>query len=121
MPGLARDTVTAVDHNGSRGVYGGARIADILHAAGVPIGGAVRGPAARAFVRVSAVDGYAAIFTLAELETTQARCAPILAETRNGRPLAPGTGPLRIVAPCDRTHARWVREVTRLTVVVSPK
>jgi hypothetical protein len=121
MPGLSRVTVRAIDHDGSSAQYRGARVADIVHAAGVPVGGAVRGAAARAYVRVSATDGYAAIFSLAELQTTQAQCAPILAETRNGWALTAGVGPLRIVAPCDRTHARWVRGVTRLTVIVSAK
>jgi hypothetical protein len=116
MPGLKRVTVQAIDHGGSAAQYGGVRVADILHAAGVPIGDSVRGTAARAYVRVSATDGYAAIFSLAELQTTQAQCAPILAEKRNG-----WAGPLRIVAPCDRTHARWVRGVTQFAVVISPK
>src|SRR5450755_2291976 len=118
---LASATVRAIDHDGSTGEYRGARLADIVHAAGAPVGGAVRGKAARAFVSVSAADGYSAIFTLAELQTKAERCAPILADTRDGRRLGRDVGPLRIVAPCDSTHARWVREVTKLTVIVSPK
>jgi hypothetical protein len=114
-------TVRAIDHNGSRASYRGVRLADLLRARGVPVGGAVRGDAARAYVRVSAYDGYAAIFTLAELQTADSRCAPIVADARNGLRLPPGTGPVRIVAPCDRMHARWVRGVTKLTVIVAPK
>src|SRR5450631_1509457 len=45
--------------------------------------------------------------------------APILAEARDGTPLPSKQGPVQIVAPCDLTHARWVRGVTQLTVIVS--
>ena len=111
--------VKAADHDGKVGEFAGVRIADVLHDAGAPVGDAVRGEAARAYVLVSASDGYAAIFTLAELDTAEARCAPILADARDGAPLAGDAGPVRVVAPCDRTHARWVRGITNLTVVVA--
>jgi hypothetical protein len=45
---------------------------------------------ARSYVVVRAADGYAAVFSLAELEI----------------------GPFRMLAPCDKTQARWAREVT---------
>jgi hypothetical protein len=109
----------AVDHDGKVGEYDGVRLADLLKDAGAPVGDAVRGKAARAYVLVSASDGYTAIFTLAELDSVATRCAPLLADARDQLPLSSDTGPVRVVAPCDRTHARWVRGVTKLTVVVA--
>ncbi len=53
------------------------------------------------------------------IETSEARCAPLLADARDRSPLPPHVGPVQVVAPCDRTHARWVRAVTELTIVVA--
>lgn len=110
----------AADHDGNVGSYGGVRLADLLRDAGAPVGAAVRGKAARAYVLVSAADEYSAIFTLAELQTRDTRCAPLLANSRDRVALRSDDGPIRVVAPCDRTHARWVRGVTKLTVIVTP-
>jgi hypothetical protein len=117
---LPRVSVTAADHDGVAAAFGGVRLADVLHEAGVPIGATAKGRAARAYVRVSASDRYSAVFSLAELDTTERRCAPLLVDARDGLALPGKTGPLRIVAPCDRTHARWVHGVTSLTVVIAP-
>jgi hypothetical protein len=69
---------------------------------------------------VHAADGYTAVFTLAELDTTVASCAAVLADRRNGLAIAGDAGPFRMLAPCDETQARWVREVTGFTVVTLP-
>jgi len=109
----------AVDHDGHAGEYQGVRIGDVLRDAGAPVADGLRGPAARTYVLVSAKDGYSAVFALGELETSEARCAPLLADARDRSPLPPHVGPVQVVAPCDRTHARWVRAVTELTIVVA--
>jgi hypothetical protein len=79
--------------------YSGVRLATLLESAGAPAGapaGAkVKGSPARSYVIVSAADGYAAVFTLAELDTTAGACAPVLADRRNGLPIAADTGPFR--------------------------
>jgi hypothetical protein len=117
---LSPATSSAVDPDKSTVTYSGFRLADVLHDAGAGVGDAVRGPLARAYVIVHAADGYGAVYSLAETQTSEARCAPLVANARNGAPLAPGTGPWRIVAPCDQTHARWVRGVVSLTIVIAP-
>jgi hypothetical protein len=62
-------SATAVDHDGRSSKYEGIRLADVVRDAGAPVGDAVRGSAARAYILVSAADGYAAFFTLGELDT----------------------------------------------------
>ena len=114
---LSHVSVSAVDHDGHTSVYEGVRLADVIDDAGAPVGDHVRGPAARTFVLVSAQDGYTAVFALGELDTSEARCAPLLAEARDGAPLTAPAGPVQVIAPCDRTHARWVRGVNRLSLV----
>jgi hypothetical protein len=36
--------------------------------------------------------------------------------SRDGKPLSETEGPLRIVVPHDKRQARWVRQVTSLTI-----
>jgi len=118
--GVPRTSVSGTDPDASVATYDGVALADIVHAAGANVGDAVRGSAARAYVVVHASDGYVAVFSLAELRGTETRCTPILADARDGLPLAAAVGPLRIVAPCDLTHARWVHGVVSLSIVVVP-
>jgi hypothetical protein len=117
---LPRASVDVTDPDSRSAHYAGVTLASVLAAAGAPVGDAVRGAAARAYVVVGAADHYSAIYTLAELRSSAAACAPLVADERNGAPLDAKTGPLHLVAPCDLTHARWVRNVTSLTIVVAP-
>jgi hypothetical protein len=117
---LPSASTEATDPDEKKSVYAGVRLAGVLRDAGVPVGEEVRGKAARAYVVVSAADRYVAIFSLAELASTESRCAPVLADARDAMPLPSDVGPLRIVAPCDQTQARWVRQVTGLTIIVAP-
>jgi hypothetical protein len=117
---LPRTSVSGTDPDASVATYDGVALADIVHAAGANVGDAVRGAAARAYLVVHANDGYVAVFSLAELRGAETRCTPILADARDGSALAATVGPLRVVAPCDLTHARWVRGVVSLSIVVVP-
>ena len=116
---LQSTSVAATGHDQQTATYGGVRLADLLSDSGAPVGDQVRGKAARAYLVVGAADRYTAIFSLAELDPAEVRCAPILANSRDGLALGTDDGPLMVVAPCDRTHARWVRQVTGLTIVVA--
>ncbi len=117
---VPRTSVSGTDPDASVATYDGVALADIVRAAGAKVGDAVRGSAARAYVVVHASDGYVAVFSLAELRGAENRCTPILADARDGMPLAAAVGPLRVVAPCDLTHARWVHGVVSLSIVVVP-
>jgi hypothetical protein len=110
---LPRTTVTVAGE--IAGTYGGVRLADLVRAAGAPAGD-VRGRAAAAYLAAHGSDGYVAIYSLAELDSTAERCAPILADTRNGVRIGADVGPLRVVAPCDRRASRSVRNVVALTI-----
>jgi len=90
----------------------------------VPPGPGFAGPALRGanlakYVLVQAADGYRAVFALPELDPEFARTVVLLAYEANGKPLAAGEGPYRVVVPADRKHARWVREVTAVKVLIS--
>ncbi len=117
---LPHVTISAADPGGAAAVYSGVPLAVLLHSAGAPTGDAVRGSPARTYVAVEGSDGYVALYSLAELDTTATQCAPILADARNGATIPASLGPFHVVAPCDRTHARWVRNVVSLTVITMP-
>lgn len=118
---LPRVSIAAVEHDGTISHYTGVALATILHRAGAPTGAAVRGAPARTYLAVEGSDGYVALYSLAELDTSAVRCDPILADERNGAPLSARLGPFHVVAPCDRVQARWVRNVTSLTLVTVPR
>jgi hypothetical protein len=115
---LAHRTVRVREHNGATARYIGVSLIAILRSNGFPAG-ELRGPLARTYLAVEGSDEYVAVYSLAELETREARCVPILAYARNGAPITPALGPLHVIAPCDRAWSRWVRDVVRLTVITA--
>jgi hypothetical protein len=117
---MSHIAVTSVEHDGTTSHYSGVPLAQLLHDAGAPVGDDVKGAPARSYVAVEGSDGYVALYSLAELDTTAGTCAPILADQRDGANLPASIGPYHIVAPCDRNHARWVRNVTSITIVTVP-
>src|SRR5713226_4105039 len=66
------------------------------------------------FLVVGAADGYHAVFALPELDHAFTDRIIILADRRDGKPLAEKEGPLRIVVPDEKREARWVRQVVSL-------
>ena len=65
---------------------------------------------------VEASDGYRAGFALAELDPAFTDRVILLADHRDGKALAAKEGPLQIIVPGEKKHARWVRQVIRLKV-----
>jgi hypothetical protein len=41
----------------------------------------------------------------------------VLADKRDGKPLADAQGPLSLIVPGEKVHARWVRQVKSLEIV----
>jgi DMSO/TMAO reductase YedYZ molybdopterin-dependent catalytic subunit len=115
-----RRVSSEVDDLGQRATYEGVPLTEILRRAGVPIGRApLRGNALTSMVFVTGVDGFYAVFALAELDPTRTDQRVLLADRRDGRVLPDSEGPLRVVSPADKYPARWVRQVVRLTVAVT--
>ena len=117
LKSLPTATMTAEEHNGTNASYEGVPLAEVLRRAGVPQGEALRGEALQLGVIVKAVDGYKALFALAELDPAMTDKQILLAFRRNGTELDATAGPLRIVVPDEKRQARWVRQVTELQVV----
>ena len=111
-----RSVAVAETHHVKAGTFEGVSLRDLLTEAKVPAGDAVRGKLVSWIVTVDAADGYRAVFSLAEVEPSFAEKLVLVADTRDGRPLAADEGPLRLVVPDENRPARWVRQVTRISV-----
>ena len=121
LDNYARQALRAKDHDGKEYKYEGVAIVDILQKAGLKFGDALRGKALATYVLVEATDGYQAVFALPEFDPPTKDRLILLADQQDGAAFPATSGPLKIIAPGDKTHARWVRQVKSLTVVRAPK
>jgi DMSO/TMAO reductase YedYZ molybdopterin-dependent catalytic subunit len=108
--------VKAADHGQPEATYDGVTLRDVVARAGAPAGMALRGPALATYVLCTAADGYHVVFALAELDSAFADRTVLVAMHKNGQPLGDHDGPFRIVVPGDQRPARWLRQLTMITV-----
>ena len=113
---LPRRSVHAKGHDGRDTTFDGAELGEVLKLAVVKFGEQLRGKELALFLVVEASDGYRAVFALPELDHAFTDRVIILADRRDGRPLAEKEGPLRMVVPDEKRQARWVRQVVSLII-----
>jgi DMSO/TMAO reductase YedYZ molybdopterin-dependent catalytic subunit len=110
-------TVTVKGREGDQLSYSGVPLEEILKSAGLEFGHMSTARAAAGMcVIVTGSDGYRVVYSMAELDSQFQKRLVVLADGRDGKPLDPTEGPLRIVAPDETVHARWVKQVISLTV-----
>jgi DMSO/TMAO reductase YedYZ molybdopterin-dependent catalytic subunit len=113
---LPHAKVSVGDEHGTRAVYEGVPVLEILQRAGAPLGKELRGPNMTICVVAGGSDGYQAVFALAEFDSGFTDQVILVADHRDGQPLNSREGPLRLIVPNDKRHARWVRALTTLTL-----
>jgi len=113
---LPRCSVPAKDHGAAESVFEGVALVDVLQLAGVKFGDGLRGKSLALYLVVEAADGYQAVFALPELDPAYTDKVVLLSDTRDGKKMDDKEGPLRIVVPGEKRQARWVRQVTVLTI-----
>ena len=101
---LPRREVRASEH-GRAATFSGVALQDALGLAGVRLD-SLRGPALTDAMVAEAADGYRVAFTLGELAPEFGGRTVLLADRRDGAPLAATEGPWRLVLPDDRRPAR---------------
>jgi DMSO/TMAO reductase YedYZ molybdopterin-dependent catalytic subunit len=116
LKAMPRTTVAVMDQ-GREVKYGGVLVAEILARAGAPLGRDLSGPAVATYIVATGKDGYAAVFSLGELDPAMTANDIIVADTVDSQPLFDYQGPYRIVAPHDKRGARGVRMLQKLEVV----
>ena len=120
LAALPRREVHARDRDGSEATFSGVALVDLLRLAGVPLGTELRGANMALYLLVDAADDYRVVFALPELDPAFTERVVLLADHRDGQPLAAAEGPLRLVVPDEKRHARWVRQVRSCTVRRAP-
>src|SRR5215470_4706596 len=113
---LPRRSVRAKDHDGKESEFEGSPLVEVLKLAGVKFGEGLRGKNLALYLVVEAADGYRAVYALPELDPAYTDKIVMLVDKRDGKALDAKEGPLRIVVPDEKMHARWVRQVTGLVV-----
>jgi len=113
---LQRHHVNLNEH-GTAIEYEGVLLRDVLERAGAPLGKDLKGKALSTYILATARDGYAVVYTLAEMDAAFTDSEIVLADRAKGEPLNDTQGPLRIVVPSDKKLARSLRMLQRLDVV----
>lgn len=116
MQSLPRQHLEATEH-GHQEQFDGVWLLDVLKKAGAPLGERLRGPLLRNVLSVQARDGYAIVFSLAELDDGFRQRPVLLADRRGGKPLSGDEGPLRLVVADEQRPARWIRQISGFTLV----
>jgi DMSO/TMAO reductase YedYZ molybdopterin-dependent catalytic subunit len=113
---LPRHAVQVKDHDGRLVTFEGVALYDVLQLAGVTFGELLRGRNLAKYLLVEAADHYQVLFALPEIDAAYTDKVVLVADRRDGQPLADKEGPFRLVVPGDKRQARWVRQVAALTV-----
>lgn len=98
--------------------YSGVPLTDILAKAGVAQGDSAKKKTISTYIIVTAADNYKAIYALPEIDPLFATRSIILANRADKKPLAVEDGPFQIIVPGEKKHARWIRQVTGIQVVI---
>src|SRR5215831_12489247 len=104
---LPREKVKAKGPDGKESTFEGVRLIEILRLAGAKVGDHLRGTLLATYVVVKAADGYQVVFSLPELDPVFTDRLTLLADHRDQKPMGASEGPLRIVIPDEKRHARW--------------
>jgi len=115
---MPHQEMTAVDpHSKQEHHYSGVPIRDLLAKVDAPLGEKLHGIGLQLAVLVRSKDGYETLYALAEFDDAFSDRVILLADAEDGKPLADGAGPYRIIAPGDKRAARWARMVTSLEIL----
>ncbi len=117
LAAMPREQADVTEQDGTKTVYEGVPLQEILKKAGIPFGRGMRGKALAGYVLAEAKDGYEVVFSLGELDADLGGTRAIVADKRDGKALFPYQGPARLVLPADKEGARSVRMLEKLEIV----
>jgi len=112
---LPQQTVKVTDR-GTLATFEGVLLTDVLAKVDLPLGEKFHNTGASYYLVVEGQDGYRAVFTWAELDSTFMDKSVYVVTSRDGKPLSGNDGPFELVVPGEKRSARWVRQVTTLKI-----
>lgn len=96
--------------------YSGVPLSDLLAKVGVPLGEKVRGKLFLTGIIAEGTDKYEVLYTLAEVDPSIHTGDVIVADSVNGHKLDKD-GAFKIVSSEEKRPARWVRNLTAISVI----
>jgi hypothetical protein len=114
---LPHKQVTVLNaHTKANETYSGVPLTDLLSKAGVPSGEAVRGKLFLVGVVAQGTDGYGVLYALGEVDPAIHTGEVIVADSMDGQKLVKD-GAFKLISTEERRPARWVRNLTTISVV----
>jgi hypothetical protein len=115
LSNLPQRTVTTADH-GTEVTFQGVLLADLLAKVDLPTGDKFHSTAASYYLLAEGHDGYGAVFSWAEVDSSFMDKPVYVVMKRDGKPLSEKDGPFELVVPGEKRNARWVRQLIALRV-----
>lgn len=112
---LPSHTIKTLDH-GSPATFQGVLLKDVIAKVSLPLGEKYHGTAASYYLLAEGKDGYKALYAWAELDAGFMDKPVYVVTMRDGKPLPDNAKPFQLVAPGEKRGARWIRQVTSLTI-----
>jgi len=120
LKAMPRKTVTVHNaHSNADETYEGVEVEELLRKYGAPLGKELHGYALAYYVVATGSDGYEAVLSLGEVDTSFHPGDVIVADTMNGKPLDARNGPFKLVVTEDKRPARSVRNLVGLQMKVA--
>lgn len=110
--------VTLTVHNGHTNAdetYSGVPLATLLAKVNAPIGAELKGATMTTYVLATGSDNYSVVLSLAEVDPSFHAGQVVVADARDGQPLA-AAGPFELIVSDDKRPARWVHNLVAITV-----
>jgi hypothetical protein len=110
--------VTIAVHNAHANAdetYSGVPLAVLLAKLDAPLGEKLRGKALASYIVASGSDGYSVALSIAEADPSFHGGEILVADTRDGQPLAK-SGPFQLIVSEDKRPARWVHNLVSISL-----
>jgi hypothetical protein len=114
--GSMRHQAVTNESEPQKGVFGGVALIDLLKRAGVPAGDELDDEHLTRCAIVTGADGTQVTFSIAELDGGFTDRVVLVADTKDGKPLAADAGPYQLIVPGEKRQSRWIKRVIAVDV-----
>jgi hypothetical protein len=106
-------------HANADETYSGVPLAALLAKLDAPLGEHLRGKALANYIVASGSDGYSVVLSIAEADPSMHGGDVLVADMRDGKPLAK-SGPFQLIVSEDKRPARWVHNLVSISLQSLP-